>query len=178
MLTSSVLETQGACYHYFTYPLRHYYIIAFSNMYWVSELCCTFEGYHMANLILLMIHLWLRPSQVTFRQDLIQWLFQCMYALSILTEYSLSLHFQSAKMFSYAGWKQTCNTLFFIFTVVFFISRFIIFPFWWVDKTSHPAVWQSQHHPFTALLKTTTTTTTTNTVASCIRWWHGKAGSG
>lgn len=101
MLTSSVLETQGACYHYFTYPLRHYYIIAFSNMYWVSELCCTFEGYHMANLILLMIHLWLRPSQVTFRQDLIQWLFQCMYALSILTEYSLSLHFQSAKMFSY-----------------------------------------------------------------------------
>lgn len=84
----------------------------------------------MANLILLMIHLWLRPSQVTFRQDLIQWLFQCMYALSILTEYSLSLHFQSAKMFSYAGWKQTCNTLFFIFTVVFFISRFIIFPFW------------------------------------------------
>ncbi|XP_044788788.1 ceramide synthase 3 isoform X3 [Bubalus bubalis] len=37
---------------------------------------------------------------------------------------------ESAKMFSYAGWKQTCNTLFFIFSTVFLISRLIIFPFW------------------------------------------------
>uniref|UniRef100_F7CYJ2 Ceramide synthase 3 n=1 Tax=Monodelphis domestica TaxID=13616 RepID=F7CYJ2_MONDO len=37
---------------------------------------------------------------------------------------------ESAKLFSYAGWKQTCNTLFFIFAAVFFISRLIIFPFW------------------------------------------------
>uniref|UniRef100_A0A8C2QL72 Ceramide synthase 3 n=1 Tax=Cricetulus griseus TaxID=10029 RepID=A0A8C2QL72_CRIGR len=37
---------------------------------------------------------------------------------------------ESAKMFSYAGWKQTCNALFLIFSIVFFISRFIIFPFW------------------------------------------------
>ncbi|MEJ1270688.1 ceramide synthase 3 [Cricetulus griseus] len=36
---------------------------------------------------------------------------------------------ESAKMFSYAGWKQTCNALFLIFSIVFFISRFIIFPF-------------------------------------------------
>lgn len=50
--------------------------------------------------------------------------------MNILTECSFSLHFQSAKMFSYAGWKQTCNILFFIFAIVFFFSRFIIFPFW------------------------------------------------
>ncbi|XP_011820636.1 PREDICTED: ceramide synthase 3 [Mandrillus leucophaeus] len=37
---------------------------------------------------------------------------------------------ESAKMFSYAGWTQTCNTLFFIFSAIFFISRLIIFPFW------------------------------------------------
>ncbi|XP_058521359.1 ceramide synthase 3 [Ochotona princeps] len=37
---------------------------------------------------------------------------------------------ESAKMFSYAGWNQTCNTLFFIFSALFFISRFIVFPFW------------------------------------------------
>ncbi|KAG5197941.1 hypothetical protein JEQ12_007631 [Ovis aries] len=37
---------------------------------------------------------------------------------------------ESAKMFSYAGWKQTCNALFFIFSAVFLISRLIIFPFW------------------------------------------------
>ncbi|XP_029808146.1 ceramide synthase 3 [Suricata suricatta] len=37
---------------------------------------------------------------------------------------------ESAKMFSYAGWKQTCNALFFIFSAIFFISRLIVFPFW------------------------------------------------
>ncbi|XP_038603076.1 ceramide synthase 3 [Tachyglossus aculeatus] len=37
---------------------------------------------------------------------------------------------ESAKIFSYAGWKQTCNVLFVIFTIVFFISRLVIFPFW------------------------------------------------
>ncbi|KAG8516356.1 Ceramide synthase 3 [Galemys pyrenaicus] len=42
---------------------------------------------------------------------------------------------ESAKMFSYAGWQQTCNILFFIFSIIFFISRFIIFPFWPVAVT-------------------------------------------
>ncbi|XP_030176116.1 ceramide synthase 3 [Lynx canadensis] len=37
---------------------------------------------------------------------------------------------ESAKMFSYAGWKQTCNVLFFIFSAIFFISRLVVFPFW------------------------------------------------
>ncbi|XP_048225476.1 ceramide synthase 3 [Perognathus longimembris pacificus] len=37
---------------------------------------------------------------------------------------------ESAKMFSYAGWTKTCNALFFIFSFVFFFSRFIIYPFW------------------------------------------------
>ncbi|XP_060035294.1 ceramide synthase 3 isoform X2 [Erinaceus europaeus] len=37
---------------------------------------------------------------------------------------------ESAKMFSYVGWTQTCNILFLIFSVIFFISRFIVFPFW------------------------------------------------
>ncbi|XP_008067205.1 ceramide synthase 3 [Carlito syrichta] len=37
---------------------------------------------------------------------------------------------ESAKMFSYAGWRHTCNTLFFIFSAMFFISRLIVFPFW------------------------------------------------
>uniref|UniRef100_A0A2K6FP44 Ceramide synthase 3 n=1 Tax=Propithecus coquereli TaxID=379532 RepID=A0A2K6FP44_PROCO len=37
---------------------------------------------------------------------------------------------ESAKMFAYAEWRQTCNILFFIFSAMFFVSRFIIFPFW------------------------------------------------
>ncbi|XP_074090316.1 ceramide synthase 3 [Macrotis lagotis] len=36
---------------------------------------------------------------------------------------------ESAKIFSYAGWKQTCNTLFLIFAATFFLTRLVIFPF-------------------------------------------------
>lgn len=56
------------------------------------------------------------------------------YADVALSECHLFVCFQSAKMFSYAQWRQTCNILFFIFSAVFFISRLIVFPFWWVDK--------------------------------------------
>ncbi|XP_003475322.1 ceramide synthase 3 [Cavia porcellus] len=42
---------------------------------------------------------------------------------------------ESAKMFSYAGWMKTCNGLFLIFTAVFFITRFVIFPFWLLHCT-------------------------------------------
>ncbi|KAF7238318.1 Ceramide synthase 2 [Varanus komodoensis] len=36
---------------------------------------------------------------------------------------------ESAKMFNYAGWKNTCNGIFIIFAVVFIITRLIILPF-------------------------------------------------
>ncbi|KAL7977968.1 hypothetical protein Chor_004955 [Crotalus horridus] len=37
---------------------------------------------------------------------------------------------ESAKMFNYAGWKNTCNSIFIVFAVVFIITRLIILPFW------------------------------------------------
>lgn len=37
---------------------------------------------------------------------------------------------ESAKMFNYAGWKNTCNNLFIVFAVVFIITRLVIMPFW------------------------------------------------
>ncbi|KAG8557507.1 hypothetical protein GDO81_016645, partial [Engystomops pustulosus] len=37
---------------------------------------------------------------------------------------------ESAKMFNYAGWKETCNGIFVVFAFVFIITRIIIFPFW------------------------------------------------
>ncbi|XP_069041598.1 ceramide synthase 2a [Lepisosteus oculatus] len=37
---------------------------------------------------------------------------------------------ESAKMFNYAGWKNTCNAIFIVFAVVFIITRLVIFPFW------------------------------------------------
>ncbi|XP_015677522.1 ceramide synthase 2 [Protobothrops mucrosquamatus] len=37
---------------------------------------------------------------------------------------------ESAKMFNYAGWKNTCNSIFIVFAVIFIITRLIILPFW------------------------------------------------
>ncbi|XP_068109372.1 ceramide synthase 2 isoform X2 [Hyperolius riggenbachi] len=37
---------------------------------------------------------------------------------------------ESAKMFNYAGWQETCNNIFVVFAVVFIVTRIIIFPFW------------------------------------------------
>lgn len=37
---------------------------------------------------------------------------------------------ESAKMFNYAGWKNTCNNLFIVFAIVFIITRLVIMPFW------------------------------------------------
>ncbi|XP_072346708.1 ceramide synthase 2-like [Scyliorhinus torazame] len=42
---------------------------------------------------------------------------------------------ESAKMFNYAGWKTTCNSLFILFAVAFIITRLIIFPFWIIRCT-------------------------------------------
>ncbi|XP_039622709.1 ceramide synthase 2-like isoform X1 [Polypterus senegalus] len=35
---------------------------------------------------------------------------------------------ESAKMFNYAGWKRTCDTLFVIFSAVFLFTRLVVFP--------------------------------------------------
>ncbi|XP_076847397.1 ceramide synthase 2 isoform X2 [Brachyhypopomus gauderio] len=35
---------------------------------------------------------------------------------------------EAAKMFNYAGWKKTCNTLFIVFAVVFLLTRLVVFP--------------------------------------------------
>ncbi|KAG8449839.1 hypothetical protein GDO86_016492 [Hymenochirus boettgeri] len=52
---------------------------------------------------------------------------------------------ESAKMFNYAGWKETCNAIFIVFAVVFIVTRLVIFPFWilhctWVyPREDYPA---------------------------------------
>ncbi|NXS10274.1 CERS2 synthase, partial [Neodrepanis coruscans] len=37
---------------------------------------------------------------------------------------------ESAKMFNYAGWRNTCNNIFIVFAAVFIITRLVILPFW------------------------------------------------
>lgn len=36
---------------------------------------------------------------------------------------------ESAKMFNYAGWRNTCNYIFILFAAVFIVTRLVIFPF-------------------------------------------------
>ncbi|XP_041086822.1 ceramide synthase 2-like [Polyodon spathula] len=35
---------------------------------------------------------------------------------------------ESAKMFNYAGWRRVCDSLFFVFTAVFLVTRLVVFP--------------------------------------------------
>nr|XP_020441680.1 ceramide synthase 2-like [Monopterus albus] len=40
-----------------------------------------------------------------------------------------------AKIFSYAGWKRTCNCIFTVFAAVFIITRLVFLPFWIIHTT-------------------------------------------
>ncbi|XP_030045595.1 ceramide synthase 3 [Microcaecilia unicolor] len=42
---------------------------------------------------------------------------------------------EAAKMCNYARWKRSCDVLFLVFSVVFTITRLIIFPFWIIYAT-------------------------------------------
>ncbi|KAL6478844.1 hypothetical protein MHYP_G00122770 [Metynnis hypsauchen] len=42
---------------------------------------------------------------------------------------------ESGKMFNYARWERTCNTIFVLFTIVFMVTRLVIFPFWLIHCT-------------------------------------------
>lgn len=43
---------------------------------------------------------------------------------------------ESAKMFNYARWQRTCDSLFVVFTVIFLVTRLVIFPFWIIHCTA------------------------------------------
>uniref|UniRef100_A0A3Q3JCL7 Ceramide synthase 3b n=1 Tax=Monopterus albus TaxID=43700 RepID=A0A3Q3JCL7_MONAL len=42
---------------------------------------------------------------------------------------------EGAKVFNYAKWHQTANAMFVVFTVVFMLTRLVIFPFWLIHCT-------------------------------------------
>ncbi|KAL2098152.1 hypothetical protein ACEWY4_007359 [Coilia grayii] len=48
--------------------------------------------------------------------------------LVMLVHDSSDFLLESAKMFNYAGWKTTCDSLFVIFAVVFLVTRLVVFP--------------------------------------------------
>ncbi|CAB1324466.1 unnamed protein product [Coregonus sp. 'balchen'] len=47
---------------------------------------------------------------------------------SLLLCVSVDVKRKSAKMFNYAGWRKTCDTLFVIFALVFLLTRLVVFP--------------------------------------------------
>uniref|UniRef100_A0A3B4XBB9 Ceramide synthase 3a n=1 Tax=Seriola lalandi dorsalis TaxID=1841481 RepID=A0A3B4XBB9_SERLL len=51
---------------------------------------------------------------------------------------------ESAKLFNYAKWEKTCQTLFVLFAIVFMVTRLVIFPFWLIHCTW---VYPVQHYP-------------------------------
>ncbi|XP_075287840.1 ceramide synthase 3 isoform X2 [Opisthocomus hoazin] len=50
---------------------------------------------------------------------------------------------EAAKMCNYARWERTCNILFIIFSIVFFITRIILFPFWILRATLYQPTYYS-----------------------------------
>ncbi|XP_060116081.1 ceramide synthase 3 [Heteronotia binoei] len=44
---------------------------------------------------------------------------------------------EAAKIFNYAHWENTCSVLFVIFSIVFFITRLVLFPFWIIRATAY-----------------------------------------
>ncbi|XP_060924226.1 ceramide synthase 2 [Limanda limanda] len=51
---------------------------------------------------------------------------------------------ESAKLFNYAKWEKTCQSLFVVFAIVFMVTRLIIFPFWLIHCTW---VYPLHHYP-------------------------------
>lgn len=51
---------------------------------------------------------------------------------------------ESAKLFNYAKWEKTCNSLFVVFATVFMVTRLVIFPFWIIHCTW---VYPLDHYP-------------------------------
>ncbi|KAM4629385.1 ceramide synthase 2-like [Polymixia lowei] len=48
--------------------------------------------------------------------------------LVMLVHDSSDFLLESAKMFNYSGWRKTCDTLFVIFSLVFLVTRLVVFP--------------------------------------------------
>ncbi|XP_069018899.1 ceramide synthase 2 [Embiotoca jacksoni] len=57
---------------------------------------------------------------------------------------SADILLEGAKVFNYAKWHQTANTMFLVFTFLFVLTRLVLFPFWlihctWVYPVEHYA---------------------------------------
>ncbi|KAM7388206.1 hypothetical protein PAMP_024398 [Pampus punctatissimus] len=50
------------------------------------------------------------------------------FYLSLLLCVSVDVKRKSAKMFHYAGWTRTCDSLFVVFSLVFLVTRLVVFP--------------------------------------------------
>ncbi|KAI4535605.1 hypothetical protein MG293_014831 [Ovis ammon polii] len=94
---------------------------------WVYDLWEVWNGYPRQDFLATVIHHLAAVSLMSF-----SWCANYIRSgtLVMIVHDVADIWLESAKMFSYAGWKQTCNALFFIFSAVFLISRLIIFPFW------------------------------------------------
>ncbi|XP_060797082.1 ceramide synthase 2 [Neoarius graeffei] len=55
--------------------------------------------------------------------------------LVMLVHDASDVFLESAKIFNYAKWEKTCNSIFVLFAAVFMVTRLVIFPFWIIHCT-------------------------------------------
>ncbi|XP_026870935.2 ceramide synthase 2 [Electrophorus electricus] len=55
--------------------------------------------------------------------------------LIMLVHDAADIFLESGKIFNYARWENTCNGIFILFTIVFMVTRLVIFPFWLIHCT-------------------------------------------
>ncbi|XP_063109017.1 ceramide synthase 2 isoform X2 [Cavia porcellus] len=82
---------------------------------WFYDLKKVWEGY---------------PIQSTISSQYWYYMIELSFYMSLLFSIASDVKRKSAKMFNYAGWKNTCNNIFIIFAIVFIITRLVILPFW------------------------------------------------
>ncbi|XP_031721053.1 ceramide synthase 2 isoform X2 [Anarrhichthys ocellatus] len=75
------------------------------------------------------------PKQSMLPSQYFYYLLEMGFYLSLLLSLTLDVKRKGAKVFNYAKWHQTANAMFVVFTVVFILTRLIIFPFWLIHCT-------------------------------------------
>ncbi|XP_042605407.1 ceramide synthase 2-like [Cyprinus carpio] len=101
-----------------------YYIVELS--FYLSLLLCVSVDIKRKELIVQIIHHIATIFLITFSYCAN---YVRVGTLVMLVHDSSDFLLESAKMFSYAGWRKTCNTLFVVFTAVFLVTRLVVFPF-------------------------------------------------
>ncbi|KAF1386668.1 hypothetical protein PFLUV_G00097260 [Perca fluviatilis] len=75
------------------------------------------------------------PMQSMLSSQYWYYLLEMGFYLSLLLSLTFDVKRKGAKVFNYAKWHQTAKVMFVVFTVLFMLTRLVIFPFWLIHCT-------------------------------------------